>query len=100
VFSELMRDSADGNYVDAFFSNPTTETGYHKRLRAVVQNNLLDFANEIQDRGHLRTIIDDPVEDTGRDTSPWRVSRADYVSEVSHLMKRTWSCELPGTFNP
>jgi len=59
-FSTLMKSAVDGTYNDPFFGNAKTTEGYRKRLRAVVQNALTDFREEIQANGHARTVIEMP----------------------------------------
>ncbi|KAI1521740.1 interferon-induced GTP-binding protein Mx, partial [Pyrenophora tritici-repentis] len=69
--------------------------GYHKRLRAVLQNTLIDFAEDMRKKGHTHTITDgDPT------TLPFHISRSDYVAKVTRLLKRSRGRELPGTFDP
>ena len=113
-FSSLIKAAVDGVYVDAFFGAPMSDDGYSKRLRAVVQNTLMDFSKEMDKKGHSKHIMSDlDVEDDGaarehvdrineqrNNAQPVRVARVDYVNDVSTLMKRTRGCELPGTFNP
>ena len=97
-FSVLMRASVDGIYNGSFFGSAKTEQGYHKRLRAVVQNTLTDFAEDMRLRGQTRVIIETPA---GRQLlTQARISRSDYIQEVRELMRRSKGCELPGTFNP
>lgn len=50
-------------YNDPFFDTANTEEGYRKRLRAVVQNTLLSFADDMQNMGHLVTIVEDIEQD-------------------------------------
>ncbi|KAK3065245.1 hypothetical protein LTS18_004876 [Coniosporium uncinatum] len=68
-FSHLMRAAVEGFYNDHFFESGRTDEGYQKRLRAVVQNTLTDYARDMSLRGQTRVIVEFP------------------------------GCELPGTFN-
>ena len=117
IFYTLVKAAIDGVYVDAFFGDPKTEDGYSKRLRAVVQNTLLEFAEDIRKRGHSKDIVErdvnqtdaspaSPTKDVKTDSEPAgesmpaMITKNDYVAEVQDLMKRTRGCELPGTFSP
>ncbi|KAK5697777.1 hypothetical protein LTR17_023809 [Elasticomyces elasticus] len=55
-FSVLMKASVDGVCSDAFFGHAKTEEGRRKRLRAVVQNSLEDFAEDVRTKGHAQAI--------------------------------------------
>ncbi|KAK3064962.1 hypothetical protein LTS18_000771 [Coniosporium uncinatum] len=97
-FSHLMRAAVEGSYNDRFFGSARTDEGYQKRLRAVVQNTLTDYASDMNLRGQTRAIVEFPFEE--RPLSAGEISRSSYVEEVKDLMRRNRGCELPGTFNP
>jgi len=111
-FSVLMKAAVDGIYNDPFFGSAKTEEGYQKRLRAVVQNTLIDFGEEMLLRGETRVIIEPSFENQNTRQvnsipalenhvlTPDKISRSDYINEVRDLMRRSRGCELPGTFNP
>lgn len=91
-FYKLMRDACDGNYMDPFFS--ATDRSYKRRLRAVVQNCLLDLAFEMRQNGRAREIVDtDPA-------GPHEVSRDVFLDEVGDLLAKSRGRELPGMCNP
>lgn len=92
-FSNLMRAATDGVYTHAFFASSEDPTSYARRLRAVVQNTLSDFAQEMRTKGHTRTIQDGQVGDDSR-----CISRSDYIGEVKVLMRNGRGRELPGTY--
>ena len=98
-FTSLIKAAVDGVYTHEFFGRAETDVGFSKRLRAVAQDLLLQFAERMRDEGHDREII----EDTPSRPSP-RVSkqipRSEYTNHVRELMRRTRGCELPGTFSP
>lgn len=96
-FSILMKAAIDGQYTDIFFSNHKFPEAYPRRLRAVVQNTLSDFAQQMRMRGHAKIIQDAPP--TNRSDSRC-ISRDDYVQTVKLLMSQTRGRELPGTYNP
>ncbi len=54
----------DGTYNDSFFDDVKFKPNYQKRIRVVIQNLNLDFANNIAKRDHCREIID--PKDTSR----------------------------------
>jgi GTP-binding protein EngB required for normal cell division len=98
-FSTLMKAAVDGIYKDTFFGSARTDEGYQKRLRAVVQNTLTEFEEDMRKNGQTRVIIDKSLFDDDN-LDPNQISRSDYVGEVKDLMKRSRGCELSGTFNP
>lgn len=99
AFSSLAKAAVDGVYLDSFFGDAKSEEGYSKRLRAVTQNTLLDFASEMREYGCSRDIIDDSTE-IFQDAHPPQILRSKFIDEVSSQMKRSRGCELPGMFNP
>ena len=96
-FSSLIKAAVDGVYDDGFFGDALNESGYSKRIRAVVQNLLLEFSEAMRENGQNQVIMDDGIEraKTSRD-----VSRSDFLDDVRELMIRSRGRELPGTFNP
>ncbi|KAI1355933.1 P-loop containing nucleoside triphosphate hydrolase protein [Xylaria sp. FL0043] len=96
-FSNLVQQAVDGVYRDKFFGDARVDRDYNKRLRAVVQNILSAFSNEMGSRGKARAIVE------RANNSPEcrdHIQRSDYLEEVRTLMRRTKGRELPGTFNP
>ncbi|KAL8718683.1 MAG: hypothetical protein Q9181_008170, partial [Wetmoreana brouardii] len=99
AFPSLVKAAVDGTYNDPFFDDAKSGPGYQKRMRAVMQNLNLDFADNIARRGHCREVTDS--KDTSRiykDVIP--ITRDGFIDHIQHLMKRTKGRELPGTFNP
>jgi hypothetical protein len=94
-FSSLVKAAIDGVYTDGFFAGTTAPVAYSRRLRAVVQNTLSDFAEQMRSEGHAVIIKDQPVDHDER-----VVSRSQYIEDVKVLMKESRGRELPGTFNP
>ncbi|RCI13813.1 hypothetical protein L249_8004, partial [Ophiocordyceps polyrhachis-furcata BCC 54312] len=93
-FFQLTRAAIDGVYGDDFFGTSRTDEGYRRRLRAVVQNTLTDFASKMHAEGRSRRIVDRAEGDERE------LLRSDYVEEVRQLLHRNRGCELAGTFNP
>jgi GTP-binding protein EngB required for normal cell division len=99
-FSTLISAAINGQYSDPFFGQASTSIGYQRRLRAVLQNTLTDFANLMRQKGHTYTILDVESVDGDTDVSPRRISRSDYIAKVKSLLERSRGRELPGTFDP
>jgi GTP-binding protein EngB required for normal cell division len=95
--SALIKSAVDGMYNDRFFGNAMTNTGYQRRLRAVVQNTLTDFEETMREEGQARIIVENSQKEI---LGPREIFRSDYLEEVTQLMRRSRGCELPGTFNP
>lgn len=102
-FQALVKASVSGSYNDSFFLDAKTESGYQRRIRAVVQNLNEDFASEMSLRGHYRRVIE-PESEAGTVPSDSHdvvhITRDDFINQIKHLMRRSRGCELPGTFNP
>ncbi len=101
-FSGLVTAAVDGMYTDGFFRGPC-----ERRLRAVVQNALREFAKVMRTKGHALIITekrsgDDKNDDGDSDdgAEDRKVSRANYIQEVKILMAESRGRELPGTYNP
>jgi hypothetical protein len=94
-FSSLVKAAIDGVYTDGFFAGAKAPEAYSRRLRAVVQNTLSDFADEMRSEGHAQIIQDEPTNYNDR-----CISRSHYVEDVKVLMKESRGRELPGTYNP
>ncbi|KAK6591816.1 dynamin family protein [Botrytis cinerea] len=94
-----------GTYDDPFFGDAESEIGYQKRLRAVVQNLNLSFANTINNKGHRYYITDNAPkkkkDDDSDDESNTTISitKDQFIDKIEDLMKRTRGRELPGSFN-
>ncbi|AEO66496.1 uncharacterized protein THITE_54974 [Thermothielavioides terrestris NRRL 8126] len=104
AFSDLTRAAIDGIYTDTFFSGPKD-----RRLRAVVQNTLANFAAEMHQKGHARTIVDTVSDEQlwassgkkrGKNDKPAVITRDSYIEEVRKLLLDSRGRELPGTYNP
>ena len=101
AFTTLMQASIDGKYHAAFFGTSDSEEGQNKRLRAVVQNILMQFAQEMRLRGHVLTIVDQPPDQgKGQNTDLNLISRDEFLKLVERRMILNRGQELPGTFNP
>lgn len=100
-FATLMDDSIKGKYHAAFFGSSHPDEGYDKRLRAVVQNIMNSFAQEMHLRGHTVALVDHvPNQDDSQHTAPRPTSREEFLKYVELRMNRNRGRELPGTFNP
>ncbi|KAI4245004.1 MAG: hypothetical protein L6R42_010295 [Xanthoria sp. 1 TBL-2021] len=86
-FSVLIKAAVDGVYGDEYFGDPMTPEGEAKRLRAVVQDFLLRFAEEMSRNGQQRKI--DNTETTVDTPHAGRTIRhSDYLDHVRDLMRR------------
>ncbi|KAF3016208.1 hypothetical protein E8E14_011359 [Neopestalotiopsis sp. 37M] len=94
-FATIVKESTTGTYSNAFFGSPFEPGGETKRLRAVVQSILADFAAAMRVEGHAKRIVEKPGI-----LNPREILRADYLKQVQSLMRTSKGCELPGTFNP
>ena len=98
-FQSLVKAAVDGTYNDPFFGDAKSELGYQKRIRAVMQNLNLDFADNISRRGHCRKVTESKnTNRISKDVIP--ITRDKFIDHIQHLMKRTKGREFPGTFNP
>ena len=98
-FSALIKAAVDGVYGDEYFGDPMTPEGESKRLRAVIQDLLLRFAEDLRRNGRQHVIINDSDEVANEEVG--RVIRhSNYLDHVRDLMRKTRGRELPGTFNP
>lgn len=101
-YISLMNQAIDGAYTHRFFGNRKKHDGYPTRLRAMVQNRLLDFRQEMLLNGQSQRITDSESEGGDEDDiseSP-RIPRSQYVEEVAQRLKFSRGRELPGLFNP
>lgn len=103
-YTSLIKQAVDGAYTDPFFGNRKKHDGYPMRLRAVVQNRLVLFRQEMLLNGQKRRITDsqsereDEDEDSMSETP--RIDRSEYLEEVKNCLKYSRGRELPGLFNP
>jgi hypothetical protein len=108
-FQSIVNAAVEGTYSDDFFGDPRSVEGYSKRLRAVIQNLNMEFAEIMRTLGHQRHIVDQVDPNTrlsirGETSSgypePETISRAKFLDEVTELLKRSGGRDLPGMFNP
>lgn len=94
-FTALLGHAISGIYSDPIFGDAMDDQSYHRRLRAVIQNELSDFSETLWERGEKRRIVSDD-----EDVHEGSIRRSDFVSEVQQRLRRTRGRELPGMFNP
>ena len=109
-FQSISKAAVDGSYGDSFFGDPRSLDGYCRRLRAVVQNLNIEFAESMRVKGQYRRIVDvastngvvqgQPCMNSGLRSNPGIIARTDFIDEIRELLKRTRGRELPGMFNP
>lgn len=95
--ASLMTAAIQGTYNETFSGDTRGFDGYDKRLRAVVQNRLENFAEEMREKGQSRVITES---DEDQKYGKGSISRSEYIEEVKDQMHRSRGCELPGLFNP
>lgn len=95
-FAVLMGNAINGVYFDPYFGDALDDADYEKRLRAVVQNRLTDFSDDMRDYGEFEKIVENKADIT----EARQVCREDFVQEVRRRTRRSRGLELPGTFNP
>lgn len=81
-FSDFTKAANDGPYSDPFFGGASTVEENQKRLRAVVQNDLTDYAELMRKKGHIYNIINE-----GSAKFLGQITRPDYISKGSLLLK-------------
>lgn len=94
AFQSLCRDAIKGPYDDPFFGDGLTAAGKEKRLRAVVRNMQMEFANIIETEGSQWEIVEEPSSDERCRT------RKEAVAQILELLKHSRGRELPGLPNP
>ncbi|KAI1498406.1 P-loop containing nucleoside triphosphate hydrolase protein [Biscogniauxia marginata] len=97
AFSGLMRAAIDGVYTDVFFAGVEVPGAYTRRLRAVVQNILSDFSEQMRRDGHAKIIQEYP--NTKENDSRY-ITQSAYIEEIKVVMKQSRGRELPGSYNP
>ena len=96
-----MTAAIDGTYSDAFFGTSESKKGYNKRLRAVVQSTMSEFAEQMGREGHAIHIVDSKsARSTSTKGGPQSITRDKYLDSVTIRMRRNRGRELPGLFNP
>lgn len=99
-FEKLCTDAIGGPYDDPFFGDGVTAEGYETRLRAVVRNMQIEFADEIRTDGQQWKILDpSSKEKSSPEDSRYR-TRAQAIDNILVLVKRSRCKELPGLPNP
>lgn len=102
-YTSLVTQAVEGTYTNRFFGNRKKIDKYHRRLRAVVQSRLKEFAEDMRLSGQSQYIIDSESEEDGYDhevRDSRSISRSDYVEDVTNRLKLSQGRELPGLFNP
>lgn len=101
-FQSLIKAATDGHYDNSFFDDTAySESGYPRRLRAVVQNLNLDFSELIRKTGHRFELVD--VRTKAHETEksqPEVITREEYGEKVRKMMRECRGRELPGLFDP
>ncbi|WPH03433.1 Hypothetical protein R9X50_00631300 [Acrodontium crateriforme] len=99
VFSVIMRSSVNGSYDDKFFTTGDPDVYQRKHLRAVVQDALIQYSRDMQERGHAKHIVDDGSEEE-KEGHPQKITQTEFEDSVMELMKYSRGRELMVTHNP
>ncbi|PGH11844.1 hypothetical protein AJ79_04641 [Helicocarpus griseus UAMH5409] len=99
-FERLCKAAIDGNYEDPFFGNPLADAQYHKRLRAVVQNQNFKFAEVMRISGHHRAIYGRHENSPAITEDQIVMRRSQAIQWARLILERSRGRELPGSFNP
>ncbi|KAB8356712.1 hypothetical protein FH972_024287 [Carpinus fangiana] len=99
TYNVTMRSCINGLYEDEFFNGNDKTTDNKKRLRAVVQNTLLQYAVDMHRLGHARHIVDE-LSANGEGQHPWEVTKEEFEDVVMDLTKQSRGRELMGTYSP
>lgn len=99
-FQALAKAAVDGSYGDEFFGDPRSKEGIAKRLRAVIQNQNIQFAERVRLHGQNRRIVDDSIEDDGSLRETKSVSRSAFIDGIYDLLSNMRGRELPGMYPP
>lgn len=93
AFTTILKDAINGKYDNEYFGDATTEEGYAKRIRAVTNNMLEQFAEEVRCRGHKYQIVEDPPEEPQK-RPPIKVSKETRIERVKELIRCNRGKEL------
>ncbi|KAL2210499.1 hypothetical protein CC79DRAFT_1269593 [Sarocladium strictum] len=105
-YTSLMTQAVAGTYTDQFFGSRgrlDISKSYPRRLRAVVQSHLAEFRDDMLRRGQANHIINTDEEEASDDAEvieSERITRSEYVQQVTDRLKFSKGRELPGLFNP
>ncbi|KAF9777043.1 hypothetical protein IL306_004686 [Fusarium sp. DS 682] len=101
-YTSLMMQAVEGTYTNQFFGNRKNDDKFFRRLRAVVQNSLHGFAQNMRLNGRTYHIIDSDSEEENHDEvgDSLSILRSEYVRDVAKRLKYSKGRELPGLFNP
>ncbi|KAJ0100684.1 hypothetical protein J7T55_002027, partial [Diaporthe amygdali] len=96
-FQRLVKSATDGDWNDLFFKETESDNGYHRRLRAVIQNSNDNFAKTLTRNGQLRHIGDSSI---APPQNAIHTTRDEFLEHVEAKMRMSRGRELPGLFDP
>ncbi|CEI68181.1 unnamed protein product [Fusarium venenatum] len=101
-YTSLMMQAVEGTYTHQLFGGRREDRTFYTRLRAVVQNHLVEFARNMRSNGQNRQIVDSDCEEESdvEVSTSIKILRSDYVKDVAKSLKYSKGRELPGLFNP
>ncbi len=99
TFQSLLNAALQGNYDDQFFETSAVASSYDKRIRAIVQNLLTEFAEHITEHGRLHRVVTRPSHSQGTGAEIL-MTEDDFIKGIAKRMLESRGRELPGMFNP
>ena len=84
-FQAISKAALNGSYGHCFFGEPRSTNGYTKRLRAIIQNLNMEFAESIRLRGQQRRIMEGRISSSNSAEDTRTVSRAEFIDEIKEL---------------
>lgn len=99
-FESIAKSALDASYHGDFFEDSTSDAGFEKRLRAVIQKANKEFANDMRKKGHRYTIINDMSFNSPSRPQPGAdncITRSEFLKRVVEMLERSRGRELPGS---
>lgn len=94
IFTDTIKDAVDGKYGGKYFGDIDSDSGYTKRIRAIVTNMLEDFAEDMRLYGHKFEIVDVVNRNSDDNGFPLPVTKKDRLDRIRNLVKRGRGREL------
>ena len=98
-YQNLVTAGINGSYDNAFFSDPFSETGAQKRMRAALGALNSDFESTMHQSGCYRETVESH-HDEDETQIPMKVTKEKFLDHVIEYIKVNRGRELPGTTNP
>ena len=93
TFTKYIKEAVDGRYNDPFFGDATEPETCSNRIRAVVNNQISTFRDEVEQNGHKYQIVAVPPE-IPSDGPPYKVTREERLAEIKEVIDWNRGTEL------